>query len=408
MSSKKMGVAVQSSAAQKLLEGLGVTEQETKIEVKEKIIRLTPQTAPPSIVEQVAAPAMKIDISPVRNKRGKQYRDRTKKKTDQATEALHDVSPGETEKVELIDGSEMMVMNPNPPDDFIVPPEGHPGWYGSDYVFKRLPLLVEKGKGCRVLFSGPRGTSKTIAAMYLAKLLGKKIIKIEANADSGPQTLLGVPRIRTGEGGGDYWMPGPLYYAAKFNCVMFVDELTAWPERTQIGLNPLLDSLEAGYTNLYTGERITWRQPLFVGATNEGYTGNKTVQDALRDRFRTIYCGYLPEDDEVKLVCGREPEVCQDLVRQAVRTANAIRNAALGLTADGASTRPGGPIRFDMSPRALLDWAESVAVGEDEHMAWRTAVLGRVGFNARSAEAMAVVKELSVSGGWKIDDAIKF
>lgn len=394
MGSKQMGIEVGEAEAELLAE-LGLTEQKTKVITKEKIIeiKVAPEPVTPAI-QQVGKPAMDVGMGDSKTKARA-----TKKKG---------VSPSETgEKMEFADGTTGMLMQPCPAEDFIIPKEGV-NWKGADYCFKRVKLLVRKGRALKLLMTGPRGTGKTLAAEWIAKQLGKMWLKIECTADMTPTSLLGAPRIRTGEGGGDYWQHGPLYWCARHDAVLVLDEMTSMSEKAQIGFNPLLDSVKAGLTNIYTGERLTWNRPLIIATANEGYSGNRGVQEALRDRFRTVLCGYLSENDEVKLVSGREPDVCRNLIRQAVKTANAIRRAASGLNPDGKGARPGGAIMFDMSPRALLDWAESVAVGEDEHVAWGTAVLGRVGFNARSEEAMNVVRELSVSGGWKIGEKIQF
>ena len=403
MSAKEYGVEIPTGL--EALAGECELEEAKKVVVETKTIVVQATSKPQGTITKVAKPTMptvhKQEGRPAVRVEGQ---DVAVEESSEIETAIAEVSPGETKELEFADGSTGMVVDPCPPEDYIPPTEAvkgkQGGWLGARYFSEYAKLLVIKGRGLRIFMSGPRGTGKTTGAEWRAKEIGLKIIKVNAHHKMTAMSLFGHARIRTGEGGGDFWEPGPLYYCVKYGCMLFVDEMTNMSEAAQIGLNPLLDSLKAGYTNLYTGERLTWNQPVFIAASNEGYAGNKSVQEALRDRFRTIYCGYLPEDDEVALISGREPDVCRTQIRKMVQCANAIRLAASGMESDGQSMRSSGPIRFDMSPRALLDAAESMAVGEDPNEAWRTAVLGRVGFNARSAEAMEVVKQISITAGF--------
>lgn len=403
MSTERLGIEVGSPGTAEMLKSMGLTEQKTI--TKTKVIEIeVPADGPVSSIEKVGKGDMSVGKPRPAGRKGKRS-EYVKLDIDHFENENVGVSPSETKesesrKVNSDETSEIM-CDPNPPDDYIRPKEGMPGWFGADYFFDLAPLLVKMHRGLRILLTGARGTGKTTGVHYLAKKLGMKIITVNCNSTMEADSLLGCCRIRTGEGGGDYWQPGPLYWAARFNCILFLNEVTNMAEKAQIGLNPLADGLMAGYTNMYTGERITWKSPVIIMDGNEGYGGNKQVQEALRDRFTTVQCGYMEKVDEVKMIQGRFPKVANVLINKAVNTAEAIRRAAVGINSDG-STRQGAPLRFDMSPRALLDWAEGVSIGENEHTAWRRAVLGRVGWNAMNQETMSAVAEISETAGWKV------
>lgn len=239
-----------------------------------------------------------------------------------------------------------------------------------------------------VLMSGARGTGKTVAAEVFAARIGRKLLIVNCNGDMTATSMVGRSRVKAAT---DYWFPGPLMLAALYDAVLLLDEFNLTRSETQAVLNPLTDAVQGGIYNPATSQRVVWKRPMILIAANEGYSGTKTIQQALRDRCRNLNATYLPEEQEIKLVVSRT--ACDpDLASNAVRTANAIRAAASGK--DGSTM----PLDFDLSPRALFDYCEEVTLGRDKNESWFEAVIGRIGWNYQQATtregAMALSKNV--------------
>lgn len=276
-----------------------------------------------------------------------------------------------------------ILIDPQDCPDYLEPPE-------LNYLFNVWPRLRRP----LVILTGPRGTGKTLAAEVWAFRNGHKLLKVEADPQMEPEQLLGAPRISSGT---DYWQDGPLTIAARLSAagqkvLVFIDEFSLFSPQCQAKLNCITDRIESGFTIPYTGERVQWNQPRILLAANEGYAGTRGIQEALRDRGRTLETVYLREADEINLLVNRTGLV-QDIAERAVQCANAIRAAARG---DDTATMP---LEFDFSFRALEDFAEAHVHGQDLHESWRQAVLGRVGNSFREEAARNVVIQLSRTGG---------
>lgn len=272
---------------------------------------------------------------------------------------------------------------PSEPKDFIEPDWAH-------YLF-RIWDTVKGVVSNVILLSGPRGTGKTLAAEVYAARRKRPIIKVNCTPDMTAESLLGTPRLDF-KGGGDRWQPGPLMLAAQYGAVLLLDEFNAMSTAAQIAVNPIGDRDPATVFVPYTGESFVWHRPRVIACVNEGYTGTREIQPALRDRFETLQATYLPESREIDLVRGRTG-LAFEIAERAVKTANAIRAAAAGNDTSVV------PIDFDMSPRALLMFGARVMAGQSEADAWRQAVIGRAGYSIRTEAVRAALENISKTVG---------
>lgn len=278
------------------------------------------------------------------------------------------------------------LVDPVEPADYIPPLY----WNGGDYLFNRCPALYKAGHPILVLMTGPRGTGKTLAAEVVAARLGLRLLKCDCGAISDGAELLGTSRLDF-KRGGDYYLDGPIVASARFNSALLLDEITMLPSQRQAMLNPLMDRARAGIYVPYTGERVVWSQPVVIATCNIGYAGNRKLQEALQDRFETVVTDYLPEDAEIRLLMGRTG-IPGATAQRAVKAANAIRAAARGESGQV-------PIDFDLSPRALFSFGHRIAAGQPEHLAWKEAVINRIGHSLETAALEACVEDISRVAG---------
>lgn len=276
------------------------------------------------------------------------------------------------------------LSRPVEPSDYI-----EPKW--ADYLLNIWDTLGARSPNA-VLLTGPRGTGKTLAAEVYAARRSRLLLVCNCNPEMTAESLLGTPRLSLKKHGGDYWMPGPIMLAAQYNAVLLLDEFTSLGTASQVALNPLADRAGLGGVFIpYTGERLSWLNPRIICAVNEGYAGTRDIQPALRDRFETMHAVYLDPSDEEALLVARTG--CDaPLAAKAVACANAIRAAARGEYGQM-------PLDFDLSPRPLMSFCDRAVAGQPHAVAWREAVLGRIGYSFRTEATRAAVEQISSAAG---------
>ncbi len=304
--------------------------------------------------------------------------------TTERSKGVKGLKPIASDANECTAGPAMCMMAAVEPDDYV-----EPKW--ADFVFNIWPQLSDTPA---VMTEGPRGTGKTQMAVVLAARLGRPLLLVNCQPDTTAELLLGTPRVR---GGSDYWEPGPIMLAAKYNAVLGLDEFNVMGPGAQLGIKPIADSLIGGLFIPYIGERIEWPDPRIICNCNPDYAGTRIMQEACRDVMETVVAGYLPPQDEEDLIVKRTG-CARNTVANAVKTANAIRAAAKPSQGGDAL-----PIKFDLSPRALFSFAKRVVAGQNIDNAWEEAVINRVGSTFQTAATREAVKQTSkVTGGFTL------
>lgn len=244
-----------------------------------------------------------------------------------------------------------------------------PSWYGV----LRYALSSEKG-AC--LF-GPRGCGKSTAIRDLSSEFGHKTVTMQCAANMQIDSLLGS---WTSENGSLRFIDGPLTLAIRKGAWLIAEEANVIHPGVWSLVNTLTDQTGEGL-RLPTGEVIHASQEFrLILIYNEGYSGTREVNAALKDRLMPIYAGYLDEEEEVKLlhsVTGAEIEEC----RQVRGVAEMIRRADL---------------RFDLSPRSLFRWIRLVKEAKLTWVeAYERAVMDLVGPPELAAPQRACLKEIA-------------
>jgi MoxR-like ATPase len=210
---------------------------------------------------------------------------------------------------------------------------------------------------------GPRGSGKTTAVHRLTESLGVRLITYQAAAGCTIDDLVGVRDLRDGR---TVFTPGPLADALAADCVLLIEEANTMHPGVFSKLNTLTDG-SGDSLRLPDGSAL----PVGPGfrvvlAFNEGYSGTREVNAALRDRLMPIYADYLPPESESRMIrdrTGCDEETATGLVQFATKVRVARAESA-----------------FDLSPRALFRLLDLIRYcGESWPDAFEHAILDLVG-----------------------------
>lgn len=218
-----------------------------------------------------------------------------------------------------------------------------PSWY----PLLRYAMTHEKG----ATMFGPRGCGKSTAIRELAREVARPTVTFQCAANMQVDSLLGC---WTSQSGTLSFIDGPLTVAVRTGAWLLAEEANVIHPGVWSTVNTLTDHTGEGL-RLPTGEVVP-ANPNFrlVLIYNEGYSGTREVNGALKDRLMPIYCGYLKDAEEIKLLT-RLTNISEAESRRVVEVATMVRSANL---------------RFDLSPRSLVRW---VKLTKEAGLGWQEA-----------------------------------
>jgi MoxR-like ATPase len=214
---------------------------------------------------------------------------------------------------------------------------------GQEDVIEHLIIAVLSGGHC--LITGAPGLAKTLLVKSLTELFNLKFQRIQFTPDLMPADITGTEILQQTDGERKMvFVKGPI-----FANMILADEINRTPPKTQAAL---LEAMQEHHVTA-VGVCHALSEPFFVFATQNPIEmeGTYPLPEAQLDRFMfNVLIDYLPEDDEVEVVCqitATEPEpikqvfsgedllrfrgvvrkvpVAEDVVRYAVRIAAASR-----------------------------------------------------------------------------------
>lgn len=199
---------------------------------------------------------------------------------------------------------------------------------------KTLQALLESGKN--ILLDGPQGSGKTVLSRLVAKALGWEYVFFNCSSVYEPTDFVATLQVRATPSGQaeTVWIPTDIYRALETaqadpekTFLVFLDEFNRCREMARNGIMPALDSTRKLYNPL-TGSTLDIPDNLiWIAAINNGnqFSGTTTVDPAQLDRFAPLKTDYPPEEEEVKILVRRFPEVDEAKIRLVVGAANAVR-----------------------------------------------------------------------------------
>jgi len=268
---------------------------------------------------------------------------------------------------------------------------------GQKDVVEQMLIAMLAGGHC--LLTGAPGLAKTLLVSTLGKVFDLSFRRIQFTPDLMPSDITGTEILEENDKGQRelVFNKGPV-----FANIILADEINRTPPKTQAAL------LEAMQEKQVTAAGVTYKldKPFFVLATQNPIEmeGTYPLPEAQLDRFMfNIHIGYLPEDDEVKVVqkttavqeeevkalysgedllrCHqvvRRVPIAEDIVRYAVRLTANSRPRGAGNGGNefinewvnwGAGTRAGQFLVLGAKTRALLQGRAHVTKQDIDEMA---------------------------------------
>ena len=285
-------------------------------------------------------------------------------------------------------------------------------------------ILVTLFAGGNCLITGVPGLAKTLMVRAIAGIFDLGFHRIQFTPDLMPADITGTEILTDGEHGRELrFVKGPV-----FTNVLLADEINRTPPKTQAAL------LEAMQEKQVTvgGTSRELPKPFFVLSTQNPIEmeGTYPLPEAQLDRFMlNVFIGYLPEEDEVRVVSEttrrddvqlnpvfsaeevlriqgvvRKVPVADSVVRYAVRLAASSRPGQKGAPDFvnewvnwGAGLRAGQALILGGKARALLQGRSHVTPDDVKALAvpvLRHRILPNFKAEAEGVDADKIVEKL--------------
>ena len=206
--------------------------------------------------------------------------------------------------------------------------------YVDPMLSKKLQALLESGMN--VLLDGPQGSGKTVLSRKIAEALDLEYVFFNCSAIYEATDFLASLQIRATPSGQaeTVWMPTDILRALEAahedptrRFLILLDEFNRCREMARNGIMPALDATRKMYNPL-TGSTVDIPENvLWIAAINNGaqFTGTTSVDPAQLDRFAPLKMDYPPQDDEVRILSERHPDLAKKQIKRIVQGANAVR-----------------------------------------------------------------------------------
>lgn len=165
-----------------------------------------------------------------------------------------------------------------------------------------------------VLVEGPVGVGKTVLALAVADVLGRRVIRVDGDSRFTEQKLTGWfdPSLVLKKGYSQKtFIPGPLVEAMKGGAILFINELNRMPEAVQ---NVLLPAIDEGLVHIPQLGEMRAKEGFLVVATQNPreFVATSHLSEALMDRMEWVQLGYQSFEEELEIAKGasgfsREP-----------------------------------------------------------------------------------------------------
>ena len=190
--------------------------------------------------------------------------------------------------------------------------------YVEPMLAKKLQALIESGMN--ILLDGPQGSGKTVLSHKIAEALGMEYVFFNCSSIFEATDFLATLQLQATESGQveTVWKRTDVLRALEAanessdkQYLILLDEFNRCREMARNGIMPALDATRKMYNPL-TGSTIDIPDNvLWVAAINNGaqFTGTTSVDPAQMDRFAPLKMDYPPENEEVRILSERHPDI---------------------------------------------------------------------------------------------------
>lgn len=205
-----------------------------------------------------------------------------------------------------------------------------------------------------LLLTGHTGCGKTSLIEQIASRMNQSMVRANMNGQTTVGDFVGLWTVKGGE---TVWVDGVLPRAMKEGHWLVIDEIDCADAAILATLNAVLEKngvltlKEKGFEVVKPHENFR----LFATANTVGcmaafrslYQGTNLMNEAFLDRFRVYHAAYLPEKEEVRVICATVKDLQPETAALMVKVANMVRDAFQK-----------EEITSTFSTRRLIDWAE--------------------------------------------------
>jgi len=232
----------------------------------------------------------------------------------------------------------------------------------------------------RVMVQGFHGTGKSTHIEQIAARLRWPCIRINLDSHISRVDLVGRDVITLKDGKQvTQFQEGILPWSLARPIALVFDEYDAGRPDVMFVIQRILES--QGRLTLLDQNRIITPHPYFrlfattntvgLGDASGLYHGTQPINQGQMDRWHIVATlNYLPEEEEMRVVMAKVPEMNYPEGKDTLRTMIAMAH----MTRQGFMS---GDISTVMSPRTVIHWAENTQIFGDIHAAFRLTFLNK-------------------------------
>ena len=210
-----------------------------------------------------------------------------------------------------------------------------PTYYLDRAAARALQAMIESG--FNVLLDGPQGCGKTLLSRVIADALSMEYVFFNCSACYEATDFMASLTVSATESGQveTVWIPTDILRAleaaskSSSRYLIFLDEFNRCREMARNGIMPALDATRRLYNPLTGSTIFIPENVLWIAAINNGaeFTGTTNVDPAQLDRFSVLKLDYPPQQEEVRVLANRHPNVPSCAIARVVELANVIRRS---------------------------------------------------------------------------------
>ena len=221
-------------------------------------------------------------------------------------------------------------------------------YYGRE-IWNLAIAAILAGKN--LLLAGPKATGKNVLSENISALFGRPLWNVSFHINTDASYLIGTD---TYNGSAVVFRPGPITLCATEGGFGILDEINMAKNEALAVLHAALDFRRCldipGYDRVEMAPETR-----FIATMNYGYAGTRDLNEALTSRFAILDMPIISEDNLLKLILRRYPEIRREIAAQFVKLYGELqRKAESAEISDAALDLRGLPDALALMHEGLL------------------------------------------------------